>query len=75
VHQDFELLGGRIREGSVNRLVVAFVAFAVLAGLAWTTLSDERIRLVALAILGLFAVKTWLHRKEYLRAEDDSDSE
>jgi hypothetical protein len=58
----------------VNRLLVAIVAFAVLAGLAWTTLSDERIRLVTLAILGLFALKTWLHRKEYLRAKDENDS-
>jgi hypothetical protein len=48
----------------VKRLVVAFAAFAVLAGLAWSTLPDERIRAVTLVILGLFAVKTWLHRKE-----------
>jgi hypothetical protein len=48
----------------VKRLVVAFVAFTVLAALAWRTLPDERIRAVTLAILGLFAVKTWLHRKE-----------
>ena len=58
----------------MNRLLVALVAFAVLAGLAWTTLSDERIRLVTLAILGLFAVKTWFHRKAYFRAKDESDS-
>ena len=48
----------------MKRLVVEFVAFAVLAGLAWSTLPDERIRAVTLAILGLFAVKTWIHRKE-----------
>jgi hypothetical protein len=59
----------------VNRLLVAFVAFAALAGLAWTTLSDERIRLVTVAILGLFALKTWLHRKDYLRAGREDDSE
>jgi hypothetical protein len=58
----------------VNRLWIACVVFAVLTGLAWTTLSDERIRLVTLAILGLFAVKTWLHRKDYLRERNDSDS-
>ena len=54
MHQDF----------LVKRLVVALVAFTVLAALAWSTLPDERIRAVTLAILGLFAVKTWLHRKE-----------
>ena len=59
----------------MNRLLAAFVAFAVLAGLAWATLSDERIRLVTLAILGLFALKTWLHRKDYLQAQREDDSE
>ena len=55
----------------MKRLVVAFVAFAVLAGLAWSTLPDQRIRAVTLAILGLFAVKTWLHRKELSSPPDE----
>jgi hypothetical protein len=58
----------------VNRLLVACVAFVVLAGLAWATLTDERIRLVTLAILGLFAVKTWLHRKDFLQPPEKRDS-
>jgi hypothetical protein len=59
----------------VNRLVVAFAAYVILGVLAFTTLSDERIRLMTFAILGLFAVKTWLHRKEYARPRDEQDSE
>ena len=55
----------------MNRLWIAFVVFAVLAGLAWSTLPDERIRAVTLAILGLFAVKTWLHRKELSRPPEE----
>jgi len=55
----------------VKRLVVAFAAFAVLAGLAWSTLPDERIRAATLVILGLFAVKTWLHRKELSRPPEE----
>ena len=55
----------------MKRLVVAFAAFAVLAGLAWCTLPDERMRAVTLAILGLFAVKTWLHRKELSRPPEE----
>jgi hypothetical protein len=55
----------------VNRLLAACIAFAVLAGLAWTTLSDERVRVVTLAILGLFAIKTWLHRKELSRPPEE----
>jgi hypothetical protein len=59
----------------VNRLVVAFAAYVILGVLAFTTLSDERIRLLTFAILGLFAVTTWLHRKEYARPRDEQDSE
>ena len=55
----------------MKRLLVAFVAFAVLAGLAWSTLPDQRIREVTLAILALFAVKTWLHRKELSRPPEE----
>jgi hypothetical protein len=47
-------------------------AFAALALLAWTTLADEKLRLVTLAILAMFAVKTLLFRK---RIEDSSEEE
>ena len=44
--------------------------YAVLGLLAWQTLPDEKIRLVTLAILGLFAVKTFLHHhREALEAK------
>jgi hypothetical protein len=48
----------------VNRLLIAFAAFIGLGLLTYTTISDERIRMVTFAILGLFAVKTWLHRND-----------
>jgi hypothetical protein len=50
----------------VNRLAIALVVYAVLAVLSWTTLPDQRLRLATLAILGLFAVKSWLHRKDVM---------
>jgi uncharacterized membrane protein YfcA len=59
----------------VHRLVVAFAIYAILGVLAYTTLPDERIRLMTFAILGLFAVKTWLHRKEYTEPRGEQDSE
>jgi hypothetical protein len=60
----------------VKRLLVAFVAFAVLAGVAWSTLPDERMRAVTLAILGLFAVKTWLRRNDLMHGgRDDHEAE
>jgi uncharacterized membrane protein YfcA len=59
----------------VNRLAVAFVAYVILGALAYSTISDERIRLMTFAALGLFAVKTWLHRKEYSPPPDERDSQ
>jgi hypothetical protein len=59
----------------VNRLAVAFAAYVILGVLAYATISDERIRLMTFAILGLFAIKTWLHRKEYARPRNERDSE
>ena len=59
----------------VNRLIAGLVAFGVLGILAWTTISDQRIRLVTLAILAMFALKTWVHRKDLMHSGKDSDVE
>jgi hypothetical protein len=56
----------------VNRLLLAMGAFVALGILAWTTLSDERIRLVTLAVLAMFALKTWLHRKDAVHPDGGS---
>jgi len=58
-----------------HRLFVALVAFALLALLAWQTLSDERIRWVALAVLGLFTVRTLVHWRREQHEVHKSDSE
>jgi hypothetical protein len=50
------------------------VAFAALAVLAVTTLSDTRIRIATLAVLALFAVKTWVRRKDAMHPSDESES-
>jgi hypothetical protein len=50
----------------MNRLAIALAVYAVLGVLAWTTLSDQRLRLVTLAILALFAVKSWVRRKDVM---------
>ena len=59
----------------VNRLIAGLAAFVVLGILAWTTISDQRIRLVTLAILAMFALKTWMHRKEFMHPGKGSDVE
>ena len=58
-----------------KKLAIAFAAYVVLGVLAFTTLSDQRIRLVTLAILAMFAVKTWVRRKEFLHPNGESGSE
>ena len=57
---------------TLNRLTLALLAYVALAVLAWTTLSDERIRLLTLAILAMFAVKTWVRRKDVMHPDADS---
>jgi len=58
-----------------KKLALAFAAYVVLGVLAFATLSDERIRLVTLAILAMFAVKTWVRRKEFMHPDGESGSE
>jgi len=54
----------------VTRLAIAMAAFVGLGVLAWTTLSDEKIRLLTLAILAMFAFKTWVRRKQAMHSGD-----
>ncbi|MBV8052204.1 MAG: hypothetical protein JOZ80_13500 [Acidobacteriaceae bacterium] len=58
----------------MNRLLFGMLAYIVLGVLSWTTLSDSRIRLVTLAILAMFAVKTWVRRKDFMHSDKGSES-
>ena len=60
---------------AVNRLAIGMAAYVALGVLAWTTLSDQRIRLATLAILAMFALKTWVRRKDFLHSDKGSDVE
>jgi hypothetical protein len=58
----------------VSRFGIAMVIFAVLELLAWQTLSDRKVQLIAMAVIGMFALRTWVyHRRETLRSLDSSD--
>jgi len=59
----------------MSRLAMALIAYLVLAALAYTTLSDTRIRLLTLLILGLFAFKSWVRRKDVMHRDGDGESE
>ena len=54
----------------MKRLWIALGAIAVLMTLAWTTLPDARFRLGAIAILAMFAVRTWSHSRKLQNEEE-----
>ena len=56
----------------MNRLAGALIAYLVLGVLTWLTISDSRIRGITLAILAMFAVKSWVRRKDVMHGEGDS---
>jgi hypothetical protein len=54
---------------SVSKFAVAMAIFALLELLSWQTLSDPKIRVVAMVIVAMFAVRTWVHhRREMLES-------
>jgi len=57
----------------VSRLSIALICYAVLGALAWTTLTDPRLRAGTLVILALFAVKSVLRRRDVLHVDEDED--
>ncbi len=59
----------------MNRLAGALIAYAVLGILAWATLGDPRVRAITLAILAMFAVKSWLRRKDVMHPDSKPESE
>ena len=64
----------------MNKFYVALLAYAVLGALAWTTLGDPKFKLGTLAILGMFALRTWswnkkLEREQREQVEEEATAE
>ena len=59
----------------MSRLARAMIAYAVLAVLAVATLSDPKIRAATLVILGLFAFKSWVRRKDVMHPDGEGEAE
>jgi hypothetical protein len=59
----------------MSRLTRALIAYLILGVLAFATLSDPRLRAGTLLILGLFAFKSWMRRKDVLHPDSDSEAE
>jgi hypothetical protein len=64
-----------LQQEFMSRLAKAMIAYAALAVLAFTTLSDTRIRAGTLLILGLFAFKSWMRRNEDMHPDSDREAE
>jgi membrane protein DedA with SNARE-associated domain len=59
----------------MKRLWTAVGLFAVLAVLAWTTISDQRFKLAAVAVLAMFALRTWTWSRKQEREERERRDE
>jgi hypothetical protein len=59
----------------MKRLWLAMGGFAVLMILAWTTLDDPRFRFGAVAIVAMFAVRTWSHHRKLQQETESSEGE
>ena len=59
----------------MNRLAAALVAYVALGILTWTTINDSRIRVITLAILALFALRSWLRRKDVMHPDSERDAD
>ena len=55
-----------------NKLVLALAAYAIIAVLAWRTLSEPRMREFVWVILGFFAFKSVLYWHRNSRPDDDA---
>jgi hypothetical protein len=55
----------------MKRLWTALALFVVLALLAWNTIDDQKFRLATIAILAMFAVRTWTWSRKQERDRHD----
>jgi hypothetical protein len=53
----------------MKKLWVAMGAFAVLMVLTLVTIDDQKFRLAALAVLAMFAIRTWTHSRKQREQE------
>ena len=58
----------------MKKLWVAMGAFAVLMVLTLITIDEQKFRLAALAVLAMFAVRTWTHSRKLQREQEESRS-
>jgi len=58
----------------LSRFSIALLMFALLGVVAWFTLPNDKVRGVTLALLAMFAVKTWLqYRRQQMEEAAERD--
>jgi hypothetical protein len=58
----------------LSRFSIALALLGLLGLISWLTLSDPKVRGLTLALLAMFAVKSWLHhRREQLEKSEKHD--
>ena len=55
----------------MNRLAAALIAYVVLGVLTWLTITDTKLRAGTLVVLALFALKSWMRRKDVLHPDGE----
>jgi len=51
------------------------IAYVILGVLTWTTITDPKLRAGTLVILGLFAFKSWVRRRDVMHPDKGRDAE
>ena len=75
MHEVLQRAIAREKFSLMNKFLVAMGAYALLAVLAWSTLSDPKFRLGCLAILAMFALRTWSwNKKQELERREHQDN-
>jgi hypothetical protein len=59
----------------MNRLVLALIAYVGLGVLTWATITDAKLRAGTLVILGLFAFKSWVRRRDVMHPDKPEGEE
>ena len=59
----------------MKRLWTALGLFVALGVLAWTTISDQKFKLATVAVLAMFAIRTWSWSRKQEREQRDRHDE
>jgi threonine/homoserine/homoserine lactone efflux protein len=59
----------------MSRLQIALSVYALLAVVAWFTLSDQRFRYLTIAFLAFFAIRVWTTSQRQKLEERDKQDE